>query len=90
MARRRIITSRPLRMTPRALLATALRTESETPLEITAQRVETALEALLDRYVERRQRELRVQMAEAQRRGDDNMLRQLAQEKMRLEKERHR
>jgi len=72
----------------RALLASALQSASEE--EMSAAKVQSALESLLDSYVERRQRELRVQMAEAQRRGDDSMLMRLAEEKMRLDKERRR
>jgi DNA primase len=78
----------------RALLASALHTAAEaspddTP-EINAARVQSALDSLHDSYVDRRLRELRVQMAEAQRRGDDAMLMTLAQEKMRLDRERKR
>jgi len=74
--------------TSRALLASALQSASEE--EMSAAKVQSALESLLDSYVERRQRELRVQMAESQRRGDDAMLMRLAEEKMRLDRERRR
>jgi DNA primase len=55
--------------------------------ESSAAQVQSALDALHERYIDRRQRELRVQMTEAQRRGDDSMLLQLAQEKLRLDRE---
>jgi DNA primase len=73
----------------RALLASALQA-AEAEGGSTALGVESALDTLHDRYVDRRQREIRVQMAEAQRRGDEEMLLRLAQEKLRLEKERRR
>ena len=50
--------------------------------------VESALATLHERYLERRGRELRVQMGEAQRRGDQAMLLQLTQQRMALSKER--
>jgi len=77
----------------RALLARALHSEVETveeTSEVSAARVQSALETLHDKYLERRQRELRVQMDEAQRRGDDTALLHLAQEKLRLDRERKR
>jgi len=77
----------------RALLARALQSEVETveeTSEVSAARVQSALETLHDKYIERRQRELRAQMDEAQRRGDDAILLHLAQEKLRLDRERKR
>jgi DNA primase len=80
----------------RMLLASALHATSEQltekgeAAEITAAAVQSALESLEERYDERRQRELRVQMAEAQRRGDEAELMRLAQEKLRLERKRRR
>ncbi len=82
----------------RALLAGALHVSIEAgpqgegggALEISAQRVGSALEALHDRYLERRGRDLRAQMGEAQRRGDQAMLLRLAQEKLHLDRERQR
>jgi len=76
----------------RALLASALHSASETEEgnETSILRVQSALESLQDKYLERRLRELRVQMSEAQRRGDDEMLMRLAQEKLRLDRERTR
>jgi DNA primase len=68
----------------RALLASALHGGGEEDL---ATKVEGALDSLHDKYLERRLRELRVQMAEAQRRGDEAMLMRLAQEKLRVDKE---
>jgi DNA primase len=49
-----------------------------------------ALDTLKDRYLDRRLRELRLQIAEAERRSDDAMRLQLLQEKLRLERERKR
>ncbi len=67
----------------RALLASALHGAGES----SAAEVQGALETLHDKYLDRRLRELRVQMAEAQRRGDDAMLLRLAQEKLRVDRE---
>jgi DNA primase len=69
----------------RMLLASALQSASEE--EVSAAKVEGALETLRRQYLERRSREVRVQMAEAQRRGDQEMLLRLAQEKVRLDVE---
>jgi DNA primase len=66
----------------RALLASALHNGTPSTTEM----VRGALETLQGRYLERRLRELRQQMAEAQRRGDDIMLLTLAQEKLRLDR----
>jgi DNA primase len=74
----------------RALLASALHSGAEAENESSVAKVKDALATLQERYGERRQREIRMQMGEAQRRGDDAMLLQLAQEKLRLEKERRR
>jgi DNA primase len=72
----------------RALLASALHSGAETgENESTVVKVQGALATLRDRYVERRQREIRMQMGEAQRRGDDEMLMRLMQEKLRLGRE---
>ncbi len=76
----------------RALLAAALHVSSELP-EATAERqsladrVQGALETLQERYRERRGRELRAAMSEAQRRGDEPMLHRLMQEKIALDRE---
>jgi hypothetical protein len=72
-------------------LARALHSEVEAveeTNEVSAARVQSALDTLHDKYTERRQRELRVQMDEAQRRGDDAALLHLAQQKLRLDRER--
>jgi DNA primase len=69
----------------RMLLASALQSASEE--EVSAAKVEGALQTLRRGYLERRSREVRVQMAEAQRRGDNEMLLKLAQEKVRLDGE---
>ncbi len=69
----------------RMLLASALQSASEE--EVNATKVEGALETLRRGYLERRSREVRVQMAEASRRGDSEMLLRLAQEKVRLDGE---
>jgi DNA primase len=71
----------------RALLASALHGAADEDGESSAVRVQGALDTLHDRYLDRRLRELRVQMAEAQRRGDEAMLMRLAQEKLRVDKE---
>jgi DNA primase len=69
----------------RMLLASALQSASEE--EVSAGKVQGALETLRRGYLERRSREVRVQMAEASRRGDSEMLLKLAQEKVRLDGE---
>ena len=69
----------------RMLLASALQSASEE--EVSAAKVEGALETLRRGYLERRSREVRVQMTEASRRGDSEMLLRLAQEKVRLDGE---
>ena len=77
----------------RALLAAALHTSSEIPGTADEQqrlsdRVRGALDTLQERYRERRSRELRAAMSEAQRRGDEPMLHRLMQEKIALDRER--
>lgn len=75
----------------RALLAAALHVSSELPereQEALHDRVRGALQSLQERYQERRGRELRAAMNEAQRRGDEAMLLRLMQEKMVLDRER--
>jgi DNA primase len=68
----------------RMLLASALHGGGDEDLAV---KVQGALETLRRGYLERRSREVRVQMAEAQRRGDSEMLLRLAQEKVRLDGE---
>jgi DNA primase len=77
----------------RALLAAALHASSEIPgatdeRQSLADRVQGALDTLEERYRERRGRELRAAMSEAQRRGDEPMLHRLLQEKIALDRER--
>lgn len=76
----------------RSLLAAALHASSELPdapeQSSLVERVRGALETLHERYRDRRSRELRAGMSEAQRRGDEPMLRQLMQEKIALDRER--
>jgi len=69
----------------RMLLASALQSAGEE--EVSAAKVQGALETLRRGYLERRSRKIRVQMAEASRRGDSEMLMRLAQEKVRLDGE---
>jgi DNA primase len=73
----------------RGLLASALPT-SETEEETTAEKVQSALEALHDRYLDRKTREVQTQMGEAEKRGDQTMRLKLLQELMRLTRERQR
>ena len=74
----------------RLQLASALHVSSEAgeTSEITALSVQSALDALEQRYSERRQRELRVQIADAERRGDEAERMRLLQEMLRLGKRR--
>ena len=77
----------------RALLASALHVSSEVngpEHESSSLQVASALESLHERYLERRSRDLRLQMSEAQRRGDNEMLMRLLQEKLALDRERAR
>ncbi|QMV18697.1 DNA primase [Granulicella sp. 5B5] len=75
----------------RTLLASALHTGSadEAP-EVFHRKVQGALEALQERYVDRRLREVTQQIAESERRGDEAMRLRLMQELMRLNRERQR
>jgi DNA primase len=72
--------------TSRALLASALHGTGES----SALTVQGALETLKERYLDRRLREIRMQMAEAERRGDDPMRLRLLQEQIRINTERKR
>lgn len=77
----------------RMLLASALHVSSEVngpEHESSTLQVASALESLHERYLERCSRDLRLQMSEAQRRGDSAMLMQLMQQKVNLERERAR
>jgi len=74
----------------RLLLASVLHqasSESEAMRETLQEQVGNALRNLQERRLERRSRELRTSIAEAQRRGDEVMLRQLAHEKLQVERE---
>jgi DNA primase len=80
----------------RAMLAEVLATQPDTEATLPAQRgtppqtlaeqVEHALHSLHHRYLERRQRELRAAIAEAERRGDQTMVNTLTLEKMRIDR----
>ncbi len=77
----------------RALLASALHVSTEVSgpeHESSPLQVSSALESLHARFLERSGRELRTQMAEAQRRGDSAAIAQLMQQKMALDRERNR
>jgi len=50
------------------------------------EQVDNALHTLLKRYMERRQRELRTSIAEAERRGDSAMVETLTLEKMKVDR----
>jgi DNA primase len=60
---------------------------SDESRETLREQVENALRSLHERRLERRSRELRGLIAEAQRRGDEGMLRQMAHEKLQVERE---
>jgi hypothetical protein len=68
----------------RAHLAEALLKEDE---EITAELLESALEALRRRKAESRLRELKEQIAEAERKNDNTRMMQLIQEKLELDRQ---
>jgi DNA primase len=74
----------------RVLLARALEHPDSdglaTPLPSATEQVENALHTLERRHLERRQRELRSLIAEAERRGDSQMLTTLIQERMQLDR----
>ncbi len=69
----------------RMLLASALQSADDE--EVTAAEVEGALKSLQDLYRERRIRDLRIQIAQAEQRGDDAMKLRLMQESMLLSRE---
>jgi DNA primase len=74
----------------RALLALTLRQAddpaSSSDAKPMTEQVENALHALAHRQLERRQRELRTLIAEADRRGDHDMLSKLTQEKLQIDR----
>jgi hypothetical protein len=69
--------------TQRQLLASTLMNESE---ELTEALLQQALNALRRRQLERRQRSLKAQIVEAERRQDGSTLAQLMQEKLNVDK----
>jgi DNA primase len=76
----------------RVLLARALEHSAEpadgaTPQASLAEQVEDALHTLKRRHLERRQRETRTLIAEAERRGDEPMIAKLIQEKLQLDRQ---
>ncbi len=70
----------------RAQLAMVLQHSPDEKERSLVLQVEDALHALERRRLERRQRELRTQIAEADRRGDNEMLERLMMEKMQVDK----
>jgi len=73
----------------RLLLARTLQQEedpSSSNTQSMTEQVENALYALQHRHLERRQREVRTLIAEADRRGDQEMLTQLTAEKMQIDR----
>ncbi len=71
----------------RAQLALALQNAPEATNRTPTQQVEDALHSLERRRLERRQRELRSQIAEADRRGDQAMLTTLTTEKLAIDRQ---
>jgi DNA primase len=75
----------------RVLLALALQhaddpTASSSNTQSMTEQVENALHTLAHRHLERRQRELRTLIAEADRRGDQEMLKKLTTEKLQIDR----
>jgi DNA primase len=75
----------------RVLLARALQyaddpASSQTPQQSITEQVENALHTLEHRQLERRQREIRTLIAEADRRGDQEMLLRLTAEKLQIDR----
>ena len=68
----------------RAMLAEVLASAGDAPSADPARQVEEAFRTLQRRHLERRQRELRTAIAEAERRGDQTMVNTLLQEKLRV------
>jgi DNA primase len=75
--------SLPLNDKDRKLLAAALMHEEE---ELTAELVEGAIEALRRRHLEWRQRQIQMEIAEAERRKDMAVLGELVQEKLQVDR----
>lgn len=88
------VPSNPLDVAPdqqsRALLARALQHDAEavsgTTVQSMTEQVENALHTLERRQLERRQREVRTMLAEADRRGDHDMLLKLTTEKLQIDR----
>ena len=90
--------SNPLDAAPddatRAMLAEVLASQPDTPAasvsrtlpQTMLEQVENALHTLSTRHLERRQRELRSAIAEAERRGDQAMVQTLTREKMKIDR----
>jgi DNA primase len=76
--------------TSRALLASALHDTHDEDTEAFLAKVQDALDALAGSYIERRLRSVTLQIAEAERRGDEAMRLQLMQDFIRLNRERQR
>ena len=76
-------TSLPLSASDHRLLASILMNESE---ELTAELLDSALDALRRRLLEHRQRELRAEIAAAERKGDTVRLMELLKEKAEADK----
>ena len=85
------VPSNPLEAAPddasRAMLAEVLATEGSSDTQELLQQVEQALLALASRSLQRRQRELRTAIAEAEHRGDQAAIDQLMREKMSLDRQ---
>ena len=75
--------SLPLPEADQRLLAATLMQEDE---ELTPELLEGAIEALRRRHLQRRQRQIQVQIAEAERRQDSAVLGQLLREKLELDR----
>jgi DNA primase len=78
----RVLLARALEHTPEATTSAA-----GSPTASPAEQVADALHTLAHRHLERRQRELRSLIAEADRRGDHEMLRHLTTEKLQIDRQ---
>ena len=76
--------SLPLSETDHRLLATVLMNDHE---EITAELLHSSIEALRRRHLEQRQRELKAQIAEAERRSNNAEVMQLLQQKLDIDRQ---
>jgi hypothetical protein len=75
--------SLPISESERRLLASTLMRDEE---ELTVESVDGAIEALRRRDLERRQRRIQMQIADAERRNDETVLGQLVREKRELDR----